>query len=101
MVHLFSWLCNADNQADATKLLDQFKVTDQLSWDEKYPGDKTVGRQFFELILGNVLLSLGLAGAGVAGGLLLVFSRRVAARFFPTWQWGHPEGDHLIRLNLE
>lgn len=92
---------NANNQADATKLLDEFKVTEQLSWDQKYPGDKTIGRQLFELIMGNVLLSLGLAGGGVVGGLLLVLSRRVTAKFFPTWQWGNPEGDHLITLNLQ
>jgi hypothetical protein len=92
---------HAESKADATKLLDQFKVTEQLSWDEKYPGDKTVGRQLFELIMGNVLLSLGLAGGGIVGGVLLVCSRRAAAKLFPTWDWGNPEGDRLIRLNLD
>jgi hypothetical protein len=91
----------ADNKAAAKKLLDQFKVTQQLSWDEKYPGDKTIGLQLFELIMGNVLLTLVLAGGGVAGGVLIVLSRRVTARYFPAWAWGHPEADRLIRLNLE
>ena len=91
----------ANNKAAAMKLLDQFKVTQQLSWDEKYPGDKTIGLQLFELIMGNVLLTLLLAGGGVAGGLLIVLSRRVTARYFPAWAWGHPEADRLIRLNLE
>jgi hypothetical protein len=90
----------ASNKAAATKLLDQFKVTQQLSWDEKYPGDKTIGLQLFELIMGNVLLTLLLAGGGIAGGVLIVLSRRVTARYFPAWQWGHPEADQLIRLNL-
>jgi hypothetical protein len=81
--------------------LDQFKVTQQLSWDEKYPGDKTIGLQLFELIMGNVLLTLLLAGAGLAGGVLIVLSRRVTARYLPAWQWGHPEADRLIRLNLQ
>ena len=91
----------ASNKAAATKLLDQFRVTQQLSWDERYPGDKTIGRQLFELIMGNVFLTLLLAGAGIAGGVLIVLSRRVTARFFPDWQWGHPEADRLIRLNLQ
>jgi hypothetical protein len=90
----------ANNKTTATKLLDQFNVKQQLSWDEKYPGNKTIGRQLFELIMGNVLLTLLLAGGGVAGGVLIVLSRRVTARFFPAWQWGHPEADRLIRLNL-
>ena len=91
----------ASNKAAATKLLDQFHVTDQLSWDERYPGDKTIGRQLFELIMGNVILTLVLAGAGIAGGVLIVLSQRVTARVFPDWQWGHPEADRLIRLNLQ
>jgi len=91
----------ASNKTAATMLLDQFKVTEQLSWDEKYPGDKTIGLQLFELIMGNVLLTLLLAGGGLAGGVLIVLSRRVTARYFPASPWGHPEADRLIRLNLE
>ena len=90
----------ADSKSAATKLLDQFDVKQQLSWDEKYPGNKTIGRQLFELIMGNLLLTLILAGGGVVGGVLIVLSRRVTARIFPAWQWGHPEADRLIRLNL-
>jgi hypothetical protein len=91
----------ASNKAAATKFLDQFNVNQQLSWDEKYPGDKTIGRQLFELIMGNVFLTLVLAGGGLAGGLLIVLSRRVTAKVFPAWEWGHPESDRLIRLNLQ
>jgi len=82
-------------------LLDKFSVNQQLTWDEKYPGDKTVGRQLFELIMGNVFLTLVLAGGGIVGGTLIVLSRRVTAKVFPALEWGHPESDHLIRLNLE
>src|SRR5271157_3814838 len=91
----------SSNKAAATKLLDQFKVTGQLSWDEKYPGNKSIGRQLFELIMGNLFLCIFLAGGGVVGGVLIVVSRRVAAKFFPDSQWGHPESDQLIRLNLQ
>ena len=91
----------AGNKSDASNLLDHFTVNLQLSWDEKYSGDKTIGRQLFELVMGNVFLTLALAGGGVAGGLLIVLSRRVTAKVFPAWEWGHPEGDRLIRLNLQ
>jgi hypothetical protein len=92
---------NAASKDDAMKLLDQFKVTEELSWDQKYPGSVTIGRQLFELIMGNVFLTMIIAGAGIVGGVLLVVSRRVAAKLFPAWEWGHPEADHLIRLNLQ
>ena len=91
----------SSSKAAATKFLDQFNVNEQLTWDERYPGDKTIGRQLFELIVGNAFLTLVVAGSGIAGGVLIVLSRRVTARFFPAWEWGHPEGDRLIRLNLE
>jgi len=91
----------ADSKAAAKKLLDEFHVTQQLSWDEKYPGNKTLGLQLFELIMGNVLFTLLLAGGGVVGGLLIVLSRRVTAKCFPASAWGHPEADRLIRLNLQ
>jgi hypothetical protein len=91
----------ASTKDAASDLLDHFSVNQQLSWDEKYPGDKTIGRQLFELIMGNVFLTLVLAGSGIAGGLLIVLSRRVTARVFPAWEWGHPEAERLIRLNLE
>jgi len=85
----------------AAKLLDQFHVNQQLSWDEKYPGDKTIGQQLFELIVANLLLTVLVAGAGIIGGVLIVLSRRVTAKIFPDLLWGHPEADRLIRLNLE
>jgi hypothetical protein len=91
----------ADSKEMANKLLDRFNVSQQLSWDEKYPGDKTIGRQLFELVMGNVFLTLVLAGGGVLGGLLIVLSRRVTAKLFPELEWGHPEADRLIRLRLQ
>jgi len=91
----------ATDKSAATQLLDLFNVNEQLTWDEKYPGDKTIGRQLFELIMGNVMLTLVLAGSGVIGGTLIVLSRRVTAKVFPAWEWGHPESDRLIRLHLQ
>jgi hypothetical protein len=91
----------SSNKVAATKFLDQFNVNEQLTWDERYPGDKTIGRQLFELIMGNAFLTLVLAGGGIGGGVLIVLSRRVTAIFFPAWEWGHPDSDRLIRLNLE
>jgi hypothetical protein len=91
----------ASNKAAASELLDHFSVHQQLSWDQKYPGNQTIGQQLFALFLGNAFLTLVVAGSGLAGGLLIVLSRRVTAKVFPALEWGHPESDHLIRLNLE
>ncbi len=91
----------ASDKAAASALLDQFSVSQQLSWDQKYPGNKTIGQQLFDLFLGNAFLTLVLAASGLAGGVLIALSRRVTAKVFPGWQWGHPEAERLIRLNLE
>jgi hypothetical protein len=91
----------ASSKAAASELLDHFSVNQQLSWDQKYPGNQTIGQQLFALFVGNAFLTLVLAGSGLAGGLLIALSRRVTAKVFPGWEWGHPESDRLIRLNLD
>jgi hypothetical protein len=91
----------ASNKTAASELLDHFSVNQQLSWDQKYPGNQTIGQQLFALFVGNAFLTLVLAGSGLAGGLLIALSRRVTAKVFPALEWGHPESEHLIRLNLE
>lgn len=91
---------NSDSAAMATRLMDQFKVAQQLSWDERYPGDKPFTIQVLELILANIMLILILVGFCVVGGILVFLSKRLAAKFFPKWEWGNQEGGTLIRLNL-
>jgi len=90
----------ASSPAVATNLLDQFKVARQVSWDERYPGDKPLTLQVLELILANILLILILVGVCLLGGLLLYLSKRLAYKYFPQWGWANPEGEPVIRLNL-
>jgi hypothetical protein len=91
---------SASSKAIATNLLDQFKVARQLSWDERYPGDKPFTLQLLELILANILLIIILVGVCVAGGVAFFLSKRLAYKYFPEWGWANPEGEPLIRLNL-
>ncbi len=91
---------DADSSAIATNLLDEFKVTEQLSWDERYPGDKPITIQMAELILANVILTLILVSFAIVGGILIFLSRRIAAKWFPESPWGHPDEGSIIRLNL-
>ncbi len=92
---------NADSAATANALMDEFKVARQVVRDERYPGDKPFAMQVLELILANVLLILILIGLCVLGGVMVFLSRRVAARWFPEWQWGHTDEETLIQLHLE
>lgn len=91
---------NAESKAAATRLLDLFKVESQVSWDQRYQGDKSVVLQMFEIIVSNLLLVCILVGLALTGGLLIALSRRVARAWFPKSEWGSPEGERLITLNL-
>jgi hypothetical protein len=91
---------NADTAVTATKLMDLFSVAQKVSWDQRYPGDKPFALQVLELILANILLILILVGFCIAGGILVFISKRLAHKYFPEWEWGDPEGESLIRLNL-
>jgi hypothetical protein len=92
---------NSDTAIDAGKLLDEFKVSSDVSWDRPYPGDKPFSIQLLELILGNLILVLLLMGFAFMGGVLIVLSRRIAAKWFPDSPWGHPAEGSIITLNLK
>jgi hypothetical protein len=40
-------------------------------------------------------------GFAFMGGVLIVLSRRVAAKWFPESPWGHPAEGSIITLNLK
>lgn len=92
---------NAGTEQTAFSLLDQLKVTESVSWDQKYNSERTFTLQLIHMILAILLLTLILAGACVVAGVLFFLSRRVAAKFFPKSQWGRSDEDQLIRLNLK
>jgi hypothetical protein len=84
----------------ASALLDQFKVAESVSWDQKYTSERTFTLELVHMILAILLLTLLLVGACVVAGVLFFLSKRFAARFFPQSQWGRSDEDQLIRLNL-
>src|SRR5438552_3512798 len=91
---------NANSEAAATKLLDQFNVSEQVVRNERYPGNKPVALQMLELILANLLLVFLLVSLALLGGILIALSKRVARKWLPDWEWGSPDGERLTTLNL-
>ena len=91
---------NATSEAAATRLLDQFNVSEQVVRNERYPGNKPVALQMLELILVNLLLVFILVTIALLGGILIALSKRAARKWLPDWEWGSPEGERLTTLNL-
>jgi hypothetical protein len=86
--------------AAAKQLMDEFRITSHVSWNERYPGAKSFTLQVIELVLANLLLSFMIGGFGVGGGILIFLSRRAMMRFFPRCEWANPDHEIIIRLNL-
>jgi hypothetical protein len=84
----------------AKQLMDEFRITSQVSWNERYPGAKSFTLQVIELVLANLLLSFMIGGFGLGGGILIFLSRRVVMKFFPRCEWADPDHETIIRLNL-
>jgi len=91
---------NAGSKEMASRLMNGLTIKQQLSWDQPPPG-KPVTVQMVHLIMGNILLVVLLACMAICAGLLLVFSRRIAARMFPNSDWARGYEDSIIRLNLK
>jgi hypothetical protein len=91
---------NANSEAAATRLLNQFNVSEQVVRHERYPGNKPVALQMLELILANLLLVFILVSTALLGGILIALSKRAARKWLPDWEWGSPEGERLTTLNL-
>ena len=91
---------NATSEAAATRLLDQFNVSEQVVRNERYPGNKPVALQMLQLILANLLLVFILVSTAILGGILIALSKRAARKWLPDWEWGSPEGERLTTLNL-
>lgn len=88
------------NAETASALLDRFKVTESVSWDQKYTSERGFTLELVHMILAIMLLTSILVGGCIVAGVLFFLSRRFAARFFPESQWGRSDEDQLIRLNL-
>jgi Family of unknown function (DUF6599) len=91
---------NARSKETAGALMNSLSIKQQVSWDQPPPG-KPVTLQMVRLILGNILLVSLLVGMAVFTGILLVLSRRLAARWFPHWDWAQAYEGSVIQLNLK
>lgn len=91
---------NAENEANASALIDQFQVTQGVSWDHPYVTERTFTMQLVRMIFSIVLLTAMLVGACVVAGVAFFLSKRIARKYFPNSQWGNADADQLIRLNL-
>ena len=90
---------NADPKS-AANILDQFNVSEHVSWDQKYPGKKSVALQMLEIIVSNVILVFMLVGFSLVGGITIVLSKRLARKWFADSVGGGPDGEGLVVLNL-
>jgi hypothetical protein len=92
---------NSSSAQSAARVLDRFKSTGSVTWNERYPGDQTLLSQVIRLVLANLIFSFMLAGLGLCGGILFFGSKYVARRWFPKSAWGQPDEATIIRLNLQ
>jgi hypothetical protein len=83
----------------ARKLIDQFRVTANVSWNERAPDRGGFTMQVVRLVLANIMLSFIISGFALGGGILVFLSRRAATKWFPD-SWADPEHDHIIRIKL-
>ncbi len=91
---------NGDSPALATRLMDQFKVSQSVTLNERYPGDESVWVQMAKLVLANLALVGILVGLAILGGVLIFLFRRLAAMWFPHSSWANPSEGTIIRLHL-
>jgi uncharacterized protein DUF6599 len=90
---------NADAKS-AARILDQFNVSERVSWDQKYPGKKSPALQMLEIIVSNLILVFVLVGFSVVGGIAIVLAKRLARKWFPDDGDGGADGEGLVVLNL-
>lgn len=91
---------NSDSRAAAAKLLDEFKTSERVSWNERYPGAKSITLQVVELLLANLIFVFLLVGCAVLGGVLIVLFKRIMGKWFPESPWGEAGQETIIRLKL-
>jgi hypothetical protein len=92
---------NADSAKSAANVLDRFRTTGYVTWNQRYPGHDTLVVQVVKLVLANLIFSFILAGFGLFGGILFFGSKYIARKWFPKSLWGQPDEATIIRLNLQ
>jgi hypothetical protein len=92
---------DASSRIIAENVLKQFASSQEVTWNERYPGDESMVIQVVRLVLANFLLTAILGSFGIFGGLAFFGSKWVAHKWFPNSTWGQPDESTIIRLNLD
>jgi hypothetical protein len=92
---------NSPSRAIANRLFNELKVSEQVSWDQRYPGQEPVVVQMARLVLGNMMLVLILVIFAVVGGVLVFVFKRLTAKWFPEASWAHRDEGEIISLSLK
>jgi Family of unknown function (DUF6599) len=88
------------SKAGAERLLSQFRVSETVSWNQKYPGKTSIVVQLLNLILGNIVLILLLIGITVVGGVSIFLAKRFILKYFPNSFLAQQEDGEIIQLKL-
>jgi len=92
---------DASSRTIAQNVLKQFTSSQEVTWNERYPGDESMVIQVVRLVLANLLLTAFLGSFGIFGGLVFFGSKKLARKWFPNSTWGQPDDSTIIRLNLD
>ncbi len=91
---------NAASENAASRLLDQFKVAESLTWSPRYRGNQSIAYQLVMLLVANGELVLIIIVLAVTGGILIFLAKRLMLKLFPNSSFVTPDGEELIRLKL-
>lgn len=91
---------NATSENAASRLLNQFKVAESLTWSPRYKGNQSIAYQLVMLLVANGELVLIIITFAVVGGVLIFVAKRLILKLFPNSSLITPEGEELIRLKL-
>jgi uncharacterized protein DUF6599 len=92
---------NSVSEVEAHKLLGEFNVSEQVSWDQRPPAQEPIVIQMARLVLGNMLLVLILIVFALGGGGLIFAFKQLSARWFPESSWARADDGHIISLQLK
>lgn len=91
---------DSDSATAANQLLDQFKVSQIISWNAPYPGKGSMAYQLVRLVLANLELVLLIIILAIVGGASIFLTKKLILKLFPNSTWVRADKDDMIKLNL-
>ncbi len=91
---------DAESPEAARQILDQFHVSQTVTYAPRRRLQASVAHQLVMMILGDFELVLIITVCGVGGGVSAFLCKRLIIRFFPEWATARAENQELIRLKL-